>query len=178
VAGAGGASDPPKERTEFSLDCGIVGFEHPGPWHYDNIESWPGRVSPEGFPEPALGEVPPDGAADLPRRGNPEAALDEGVRKEEHRQESPVSPPALFVDSLELRPVVDALPGPERLRHTSFLGHRSGAGPLGRRHAQALAALGPATLQDQAAVLRAHSNEEAVGTAATAAVRLKCAFHG
>ena len=46
------------------------------------------------------------------------------------------------------------------------------------RDGQALAALLTAALQHQAAVLRAHPDQESVGTPATALVRLKCTFHG
>ena len=49
---------------------------------------------------------------------------------------------------------------------------------LRRRHAEALPAFRTATLQDDAAVLRAHADQEAVRAATPAVVRLKSALHG
>src|SRR5687767_1322111 len=46
-----------------------------------------------------------------------------------------------------------------------------------RRDAETLPAFGPAPLQHEAAVLRAHTYQEAVGAAAPAIVRLKGALH-
>src|SRR5215213_1025747 len=51
-------------------------------------------------------------------------------------------------------------------------------GLSGRRHAEALPALCAAPFQHDAAVLRAHADQEAVGAATPAVIRLKSALHG
>jgi hypothetical protein len=135
-------------------------------------------VLPEDFPHQAFGTVAHDGTAEFLGCGNPEPCPAVRSRQGEHRHQSAMLPRARLVHLLELGPPADMAAGAKAVIHG--IGGASRAAPRlsGRRHAEALPALCAAPFQHDAAVLRAHADQEAVGAATPAVIRLKSALHG
>lgn len=144
-----------------------VGVEQLALRHDDDVVAWRNLVATEHLANQPFSAIPADGATQLLRGGDPEAPPIAAIRQEKDRGEPSVDPDAAVVDLLKL----DAAPNPlfrPELRQL-FAADR-----------QPFPALRPPALQDQAAVLGAHPDEEAVRPLAVTRVRLKCALslHG
>jgi len=133
----------------------------------------------------ALGAIALDRAPQFLGGGNPQARHGIWAMQQENGHRPAVQLAPTIIDVLKIGPVPDVLASPESLiRHAARRAHRSAgsAGPREgdgsvRRDRQPLAALGPATLQHDAAVLGPHAHEEPVGPTASAVIGLKGALH-
>src|SRR5262249_22635009 len=147
------------------------------PRHHHDVEAGWGWVQSKEFPDEPLGAVPLDGGPELSGGRDAEPREAARLRQRENGHRPAVELATGVVDGLEVAALPDVRGGPEPVLHLRPDPTRStrSTGPLPlRRDRQALAALGPATLQNGLAVLGPHPDEEPVRPAAPAIVRLKC----
>lgn len=131
----------------------------------DDVEAGSDVVSPKDLANQSFRPVPLNGPAQLLRRRDAEPAGLERVRQDEHRGVAAVNLEAARVDLLEIGAASDPFAPVESL-----------GCQLLAAHCETLAALGPAPLQHEPAVFRAHANQEPVRAPAAAPVRLECAL--
>jgi len=101
-AGLAPRPEPPERPAEFRFDRAELGIDHVRPRDDDDIQArWQSGV-PEQLPNEALGPVPDDRAAHLPRGGDSQPAVTERVRSRHHRHQPPANPLAVLVDAQKL----------------------------------------------------------------------------
>lgn len=111
------AADALQEGAELSLEAVEGGIKEFPAWNNDDIQTRGRFLVLEQFPHPALGAVSHHGAANLPRRRNPEPGHRFAGGPGEDRHEAPIRPGAGLVNLLKISPPADVLGRPE--------GHRS-----------------------------------------------------
>jgi hypothetical protein len=136
-----------------------AGIEQVAFRHDYHVEAGRDFITTKNLSNQSFSSISPDGAPELPGGRDPEPANAELVREHEHRGVSAVNFDTAVVHLLELCAAADPL-GWSELQ-------------LFAADGQALAALRPAAFQNQAAVLRAHTDQKAVRPLAAARIRLK-----
>jgi hypothetical protein len=149
------------------------GIEHFAARHDDDIErrsvlAWPALQGSEEFSRQPFRTIPINGGTQLPTCSHPESASGAGIGEHEDRHEPPVDSRSLLVDSFELGAAAHPLTRcqPTALRH--------GLPLVGNR--QTLPPLRTTALQDDASVLRRHTNSEPMRLLPAAPIRLVRSF--
>jgi hypothetical protein len=164
------------------FEAGKVRLEELATRDHNHINCEPSLgVLPEDLSHQAFSPIPCHRVPNLPARHEAESCYAGRVRGDDERDvaamptasdgEGPLelytpANPAISVEALGLHDPAPAAVGAWWLR-------RSGR----RRNGQPLPALGPATLQDEPPVFRAHAHQEAVRATATTPVWLERTFH-
>ena len=111
------AADALQEGAELAREAVEGGIKKFAAWNNDDIQTRGRFLVLEQFPHSALGAVSHDGAADFPRRRNPEPGHRFAGRPGEDRHKPPVDASAGLVSLLKVSPPANVLGRPE--------GHRS-----------------------------------------------------
>ena len=110
------AADALHEGAELALEAVEGGIKEFPAWNNDDIQTCGRFLALEQFPHPALGAVSHYGAADFPRRRNPEPGHRLAGGPGEDRHKAPVCPGAGLVSLLKIGPPANVLGRPEAHR--------------------------------------------------------------
>lgn len=167
------ASEPsaPLAESTFKGDAVIsfksrqAGFKQLASRHHDDVEAGRDFVATKNLSYQSFRAISLDRAAQFLRGRDSQAPDTLGVRQDEDGAVASVELGAVLVHLLKVRMAADPFgrSQPRVLRHLTLLA----------ADGQTLASLCPAPLQHQAAVLRAHSHQEAVRLPAASRIRLK-----
>ena len=164
--------------TVTSGECGgVIGLkagegriEHFPARHKDDIQPRRRFLFSEQLAGETLGPIPHHGGAEFSSGGDPEARPLAAVGRHEEGHEPARQPQAVLVRLLEFWAPSDAFVPGKALRHRAL------AALLFVGDGEPFSTLRPAAFQHDAAVLRRHAYEKAVGLAAAPSVGLKRPF--
>jgi hypothetical protein len=108
------AADALHEGAELALEAVEGGIKEFPAWNNDDIQTCGRFLVLEQLAHPALGAVSNHGAADFPRRRNPQPGHRFAGGPGEDRHKAPVGANAGLVSLLEICPAPNVLGGPER----------------------------------------------------------------
>jgi hypothetical protein len=159
------------ELPVFGFKDSEAGVEHLPFGDDDHVEARCDLVATKCLTDQPFGAISLDGSAKFLRRGNTQAAHRLRVGQDEQRAVASMNARSALINQLKLGTAPNAF---ERAK--SLVQSTGQAARLLAADREALAALCATPLQHEAAVLRAHPNQEAVRPFAATRIRLKSAL--
>lgn len=105
--------DALQQGTVLGFKRSLARIEKPPPGHNNHVEARRNLVAPKHLSYQSFSTVSLDGAAELPRRGNPQSTYPAACGQEEQRAVATVEADPLCVDLLKLGPAANPLVRPE-----------------------------------------------------------------
>ena len=187
VMSAGAASQSIERILKYGLKRSVCRANQLAPWNRNDVHApraprgcLVGLGLPKQLAQPPLRAIANHGAPEPPRRDDSEPVAVERIAKSKQRHIGRRHASSSLLHDSELRTRAETNRSTKCKRH----GIRTRLRPALSKprigssgNHETLATLGPAALQDESAVFRAHSDQEAMGAPASAAIGLERALH-